>query len=113
MYPSPPSPVLNVHNLQIKIIPALAGFQRRSRLVNVACVSWSVGHGRKSHREIANGCKTTRQKSLGAFVWCLGMSCHELETRHTMKYSLDGSESELDQVTESANSAKTASWLMV
>ena len=78
-------------------------------------VGWLVGPlvTAKSHREIANGCKTTRQKSLGAFVWCLGMSCHELETRHTMKYSLDGSESELDQVTESANSAKTASWLMV
>ena len=25
------------------VFPALAGFQRRSRLVNVACVSWLVG----------------------------------------------------------------------
>ena len=46
-------------------------------------------------------------------MWCIGMSCHELETRHGSKYSLDGSESELDQVTEIVNSVKTASWLMV
>ena len=92
------------------------GFGRFSETFTVGQCSMCqlVGPSRsKSHREIANGCKTTRQKSLGAFVWCLGMSCHELETRHRMKYSLDGSESELDQVTESANSAKTASWLMV
>ena len=33
------------------------------------------------------------------FVGCLLNHCHEIETRHTMKYSLVGSESELEEET--------------
>ena len=80
--------------------PGFAGFQRSLRLVDAACVS--TYNIQVTPKRTPADCKRLHNHSTEVaeiFVGGLLRACHEIPTRHTMKYSLSRSESEFEQVT--------------
>ena len=94
--------------------PGFAGFQRSSRLVDPACVSTTTTTTPKITPADSKRLHNHSTEVAEIFVGCLLIACHEIPTRHRMKYSLSRSESEFEQVTARVqvdSHVKDQSWL--